>query len=124
MLRGMHVMVRRIEILFRFQPPARAGGGAGRRRLSASAGAGFGSSEVSMPGSMFILVSRLCASSSSWSRNWRAMARARPTHLPTCWASLGSFSGPSTMSASAKISSSSVNPTSNMGMLRGAAVVR
>ena len=25
------------------------------------------------------------------------MARARPTQRPTCWASLGSFSGPSTI---------------------------
>ena len=52
------------------------------------------SSEVSMPGSMFTLVSRLCASSSSCSRNWRAMARARPTQRPTCCASFGSFSRP------------------------------
>jgi 6,7-dimethyl-8-ribityllumazine synthase len=44
----------------------------------------------------------------------QAMARARPTQRPTCCASLGSFCGPSTTSAIAKISSSSVNPTSNM----------
>src|ERR1044072_5393888 len=75
-----------------------------------------------MPGAMFTLVSRLGASSSSCSRNRRAIARARPTQRPTCWASFGNFWGPSTISAIAKISRSSEKPTSNMKKLRRPAV--
>src|ERR1700722_71809 len=53
-------------------------------------------------------------SRSSCSLNWRAMARARPIQLPTCRATFGSRSGPSTMSAMAEVRSISENPTSSM----------
>src|SRR5450631_1334889 len=53
-------------------------------------------------------------SRSSCSLNWRAMARARPIQLPTWRATLGSRSGPNTMSAMAEVSSISENPTSSM----------
>src|SRR5580704_5467999 len=53
-------------------------------------------------------------SRSNCSLNWRAMARARPIQLPTWRATLGSRSGPNTMSAMAEVSSISENPTSSM----------
>src|SRR5262249_16386763 len=54
-----------------------------------------------------------CTSSSSCSRNWCAMERARPTQRPTSETTRGSFSGPSTISARTKMIRISKNRPSN-----------
>src|SRR5579871_1218763 len=53
-------------------------------------------------------------SRSSCSESWRAMTRARPIQVPTCRATLGSRSGPSTTSAIAEVSRISEKPKSSM----------
>ena len=61
-----------------------------------------------------LIRSSALTSRSNCSVNCRAMARARPIQLPTCRATLGSFSGPSTMSAIAEVRTISENPKSSM----------
>ena len=125
-LRRMHVVIRRIEFFFRL------------RLGSAPAGRGHHRGGTALPAlaaqpALDRARCRCRDRCSPWFRGcellpragrgtgapWRA--RARPSGPPAgrAWAAAP---GPARRSASAKISSSSVNPTSNMGMLRRAAV--
>src|SRR5205085_8929711 len=54
-----------------------------------------------------------CPDASGCARNWRAMARARPTQRPISETTRGSFSGPSTISARTKMIRISENRPSN-----------
>jgi hypothetical protein len=57
-------------------------------------------------------------SRSNCSLSWRAIARALPIQLPTCLATFGNRSGPSTIRAMAEVSSISEHATSNAGFRR------
>src|SRR5205814_4600897 len=68
---------------------------------------------AALPAEFALRACSSCTSSSSCSRNWRAMARARPIQRPISVTTRGSFSGPSTISARTKMISNSENRPSN-----------